>query len=447
MNSLVVILALNFSHSLTLATADDASVNLRSAAASSEIANLERASSGTGKHQDLARSTKEDSTWSVAAVPTLIYNSDEGFGTGGVATLYHRADGLAPYKDAITLKLYISTKLVQGHELSWDGLQVGNLPLRIFARIGFFSTVTQNFCGYGNAVNCDPNLAISKAKERGLSEGSEDYDSFVRNYYQMRFMRPYADLLLRYKLRDMPHRLEILAGWRGSWEIPGDFSHRTPYPGSLYAETFAQGESGISSAPFLGFILDNRDAETFPTRGYVLESSLRAAAAWTGSTWTYAGGNLSFATFHRFLGSRRTIFASRMLADVVVGEPSTEQMARTGGSTDEIAFGGQAMGRGIREQRYLGKVKGIYQAELRSKIWDLSFWGQDFNLGGALFTDVAGIIYDLQDPRGDPGKLVWGAGGSFRIIWNRDFVIRFDLAGSPSEPGRPGVYIQVGNVF
>ena len=396
---------------------------------------------------DLKANTASALNLSLAAVPVLIYNSDEGWGTGVVATLYHRQDDVEPYKDAITLKLYISTKLVQGHELSWDGLRFANLPLRVFARIGFFSTVSQNFCGYGNDVSCDEAQARTKARELGLSEGHEAYEDFVRHYYKMRFMRPYADLLLRYQLRDMPHRLELLAGWRGSWEIPGDFNAAGPYPGSLYAQTYPKGESGISSAPFVGLVLDDRDAETFPMRGYLLESSLRGAAPWTGSSMTYAGANLAFSTFYRVFGAHRTVFASRLMADVMIGNPSTAQMARVGGSSDAIAFGGQAIGRGIREQRYLGKIKGIYQAELRSKIWDFVLWEQNFNLGGALFADLAGIIYDLQDPRGDPGRLVWGAGGSFRIFWNRDFVIRFDLAGSPNEPGRPGVYIQVGNVF
>ena len=39
----------------------------------------------------------------------LNYRIDEGFGFGGVATLYHLDDQTKPYKDAITLKIFIST--------------------------------------------------------------------------------------------------------------------------------------------------------------------------------------------------------------------------------------------------------------------------------------------------------------------------------------------------
>ena len=402
--------------------------------------------SATTQHKTLDDQAPADG-WSVAAVPTLVYNSDEGFGTGGVATVYHRQGGLAPYKDAITLKLYISTKLIQAHELGWDGLQLAGLPLRIFARLGYYSTVTQNFCGYGNSVSCDPAVAAEHARANGLSEDSDAFADFVRHYYLMRFIRAYGDLLLRYQLRDKPQRLEILLGWRGSQYWPGEIGLTGPYPGSLYAQEFAHGEAGFSSVPFVGLVLDNRDAETFPSTGYVLETSLRGAAPWTGSSWTYAGANLSFASFHRVLGSPRTVFAARVLGDVMVGDPSTEDLARIGGTNDALSFGGQALGRGIREHRYLGKLKAIHQGELRSQLWDFVLLQQNFTLGYALFYDVAGIIYDLTDPRGDPGQLRWGAGASLRVIWNRDFIIRFDVAGSPSEPGVPGVYIMVGNVF
>ena len=388
-----------------------------------------------------------DASWSWAAVPTLTYNSDEGWGTGGVGTVYRRLPEYEPYKDALTLKIFISSKLIQAHEINWDGLGVAGLPLRVFARVGYYSTVTQNFCGFGNSVACDLAEAERQAHKQGFVAGRSDYEEFVRHYYLMRFMRFYGDLLLRYQLRDKPHRLEILAGWRASYFLPGELGQAGPYAGSLYAQTFPKGESGFSSVPFVGFVLDNRDAETFPTQGYVLESSLRGAAPLTGATWTYAGANMSFASFHRLLSSPRTVFAVRFVADVLIGDPSTEELARVGGTVDAIAFGGQAMGRGIREHRYLGKLKAIHQAELRSQFWDFVVLEQKLSLGAALFYDVAGIVYDYEDPRGDPGRLRWGAGTSLRVIWNRDFIVRFDVAGSPVEPGVPGIYVIVGNVF
>jgi len=395
------------------------------------------AASATSSHSD---------GFSVSAVPTLAYNSDEGFGTGGVATLYHRADGVQPYKNAWNLRIFISTKLIQSHSLAWDGLEPWGLPLRTFARVGFYSTLTQNFCGYGNAVLCDPALAERRAEELGLPSG-ERRDAFLRHYYAMRFLRFYGDGALRYRLHEQPHKLEAVVGWRGNYYLPGDFSELGPYPGSYYAETYPEGEPGFSSMPFGGLTLDDRDHETFPTRGYYAEAFVRGAARWTGSDWDYGGGTLSLAVFRSLLQQPRLVLAARVLGDALLGDPPTEDMARVGGLNDAIAFGGHANGRGIREHRYLGKLKLIHQLELRGQFWDVTLLAQELSFGAAAFYDVAWIGYDVADLRGDPGNLLAGAGLSFRWLWNRDFLTRFDFGFSPHERFAPGIYIIVGNVF
>ena len=384
---------------------------------------------------------------SVAAVPTLSFNTDEGFGTGGVGTLYHRADGVLPYKNAWTLKLFISTKLIQSHRLEWDALDPWGLPLRTFARVGFYNTMTQNFCGFGNAVRCDPALVERVADVHGLAPGSERRDDFVRHYYAMRFMRFYGDAAARYRLRKAPHKLEAVAGWRGNYYLPGEFSELGPYPGSLYAETFPDGEPGFSSQLFGGLTLDDRDHETFPTRGYYIEALVRGAAWWTGSAWDYSGGNLSLALFHSLLRQPRVVLAMRFLGDGMLGDPPTEDLARVGGLDDAIAFGGHAIGRGVREHRYLGKLKLINQLELRGQFYDVTLLEQELSFGAATFYDVAWIGYDLADLRGDARTLLAGAGVSFRFLWNRDFTVRFDLGFSPHERFAPGIYIMVGNAF
>ncbi|MFH1811306.1 MAG: BamA/TamA family outer membrane protein [Pseudomonadota bacterium] len=383
----------------------------------------------------------------LAAVPTLAFNSDEGFGTGGVATLYHRGGGVLPYRNAWTLRIFISTRLVQAHSLTWDAVRPADLPLRAIARAGFYSTITQNYCGVGNAVRCELRHAERAADAASLPRGSDERESFIRHYYQLRFLRFFGDAFGRWRLRELPHRIELVAGWRGAYYWPGEFFHAGPYPGSLYAVDHPAGEEGYSNQFLGGVIADDRDHETYPTRGYLTQVVLRGATRLLGSTWEYGGLMVDAAWFHALLPHQRLVLALRVLGDGVLGNPPVDEMARVGGILDAIAFGGQALGRGIREHRYVGKLKLIHQLELRSQLVDVTVLEQDLSFGGALFYDLAWIGYDVEELRGEPRTLLGGAGISFRFIWNRDFIVRTDVAVSPLERFAPGIYIIVGNVF
>ena len=391
-------------------------------------------------------------TFSFAAVPTLTFDTDEGFGTGGVVTLYHHgaasADHGEPYRDAVTLNLFISSKLVQHDGVSWDAIRPFDVAGRMFLRLAYYSTVSESYCGVGNDVTCAPGEPVQRAAQLPASTSSSARDDFVRHYYLMRYQRPYATVIFRPWLRDKPVRTELLVGWRGALTIPGDLSTRGPYPGSLYAHDHADGEPGISSVPFFGVILDDRDHEAFPTRGFYAEASARVAHPLLGSTWSYAGANAQLAGFFTLLdGFPRVVLATRAVLDGIVGEPSTQERARVGGTVDAIAFGGSSIGRGIREQRYQGNLKAIGQAELRAQLFDSALFGQSFNHGAAVFSDVGYIGKRIDDVGARPLKLLATVGVSYRLLWNESFAIRWDLAVSPDENDGPGFYIIVGNAF
>jgi hypothetical protein len=391
---------------------------------------------------------QDEHSFNFAAVPTLTFSTDEGFGTGGVATVYHQHAGVQPYRDAVTFNLFISSKLVQAHAITWDALRPFEMPGRAWARVGYYSTVSQNYCGVGNAVTCAEGDAIDNAKQLGVDPSDAGYDDLVRRYHLMRFIRPHATVLVRPWLRDKPFRTELLFGWRGAYTIPGDIFARGPYPHSRYAEDFPDGEPGFSSVPTVGVIVDDRDQEIFPLDGVYAEASVRGAHPFVGATWTWAGLNASVAGF--FSLSRREprlVLATRLLSDMIIGDPSTEELARVGGTVETIAFGGPVLGRGIREHRYLGKLKVIGQAELRAQIADTEVFGEVFNHGFALFSDAGWIGYDIADLRGHPTKLLSTFGVSYRLLWNETFAIRWDLGFSPDERQGPGFYIIVGQVF
>jgi len=395
--------------------------------------------------------------WDFVVLPVFGANVDEGLG-GGVLFAAHRYTGNTGFfRDDFALRLFMTSRFVQRHELKWEGIDVADLPLRVLARVGYFSTVTQNYCGTGNAVRCDDALAADAAREAGLQEGSEAFDDFVRHYHRVRFIRPHGDLLLRWGLAERPLKVELMGGARLAYYIPGDFSSSTPYPGSLYAATFPQGEPGLSSVLQFGVTVDRRDAEASPTRGFFVEASLRAATPAWGSTWTWAGLN-SAAAFYVPMPFE-AVLASRTMADLIVGDAPTEEQATVGGTRDHTAFGGQWIGRGLREHRAIGKVKLIQQLELRRELFDFVVFGVHVDVGAGGFTDVGWIGADLFDfgggavidgervDVGSPTRLLFGAGGGLRILLNRALLMRVDVAWSPFEAISPSFYTPFGYPF
>ncbi len=399
----------------------------------------------------------EQPPWDFVVLPVFGVNVDEGLG-GGVLFAAHRYTGNEGFfRDDFALRIFMTSRFVQRHELKWEGVDVADLPLRVLLRLGYFSTVTQNYCGTGNAVTCDDDRAADAARAAGLIEGGESFDEFVRHYHRVRFIRPHGDLLLRWALTEAPTKLEFMGGARAAYFIPGDFTSSTPYPGSLYAEAFPRGEPGLSSVLQLGLTIDRRDAEASPGRGFFVEASLRAATPLWGSAWTWAGANTSAAFYVPMPFS--TTLASRTMADVIIGDAPTEEQATIGGTRDHTAFGGQWIGRGLREHRGIGKVKLIQQFELRRELFDFVVFGVRIDVGAGTFTDVGWIGADVLDfgggalvdggrvDVGSPTRLLFGAGGGLRILLNRALLMRLDLAFSPFEAISPSFYTPFGYPF
>jgi hypothetical protein len=400
-----------------------------------------------------------------SGIPAVNYISDNGLGLGLIAAAYIHDGVTAPYRTAITLQLFASTKLVQDHNVIIDSLRLFDLPLRLNARIGYLSSLTQNYCGVGGSLSCDPAVAEQAARDAGLDEGSTAFADFTRRYYQRRFMNPYGLVNLRYALIErspgQPTRVEVTGGYRAFYFIPGDvFADEdgdgqpdlVDYPGSLYAKDFPNGEGGLSSIVTAGLMLDSRDAEPSPTSGWWNEVSVRATTPGL-STWTFGGFNLTLRGFTPlpvtlpFYGDtgRRLVLANRLTFDGVVGDPPIQELARLGGSQDIYAFGGADIGRGIRVQRYLGKGKVLNQSELRFRFAEVELFEQDFAFTLAGFVDAGIVIDELIAPR-NVGVSA-GGGGALRIAWNENFVIRVDLGVSPLEQWSLQPYITINQPF
>lgn len=370
--------------------------------------------------------------WSWGAVPIANYDADAGFGLGAIGTLTLSAPDITPYRASLGLQLFVTSERVHGHELRWDLVGVGHPRLRLYGRAGYFATVNRTYCGVGNAVTCDPADAEDAADAAGLA-GTERAD-FVRHYHQVRMINPFIQAGARWRI---DRCTSAFAQWRLYHYRPGTLDDAGPYPGSLYATAHPDGEPGLSSVPQLGIMIDTRDVEGTPSRGVWAEASLRAASSATGSAWRFAGANVTARLYHRL--APRVVSATRLVIDAAAGDLPLAELGLVNASDTYVAFGGQAIGRGVREHRYVGRIKMLAQHELRvdlSRRW-----------AGVGFVDAAWIAVDWDDLGGDPARVLGSFGLGARFVKSQTFILRADLGVSPHEGWSPQLYLQLGHLY
>lgn len=389
------------------------------------------------------------------ALPALNYNADDGFGFGAVGSLFWYDEKTKPYRLATNFQIFMTTKLLQSHYLSVDYLNVADLPLRLTARVGYRESSSQNFCGFGNDVSCDPALAEQEANRLNLVD--TEREDFLRHFYQVRFINVFSWINARWNLQHHDReRIDLLAGWRGYLYIPGSLldgdgdgkADLSPYPDSFYQKTFPEGEAGFASVLSVGAVYDTRDHEPAPTIGQFTEFSLRGAAPIIGSTWTWLGANLTTRFFTPLNKERNLVLASRLVLDGIVGDPPAFELARLNSSVgDYFTFGGSDMGRGIRVQRYLGRMNVLTQHELRWRFAEFDAGTQHFGFVAKGFFDAGATGKDWDDWGNEPYRINAGFGGGLNVEWNRNFIVRVDVATSAIENFGVSPYITIGNVF
>ncbi len=382
--------------------------------------------------------------WGWGGLPAVNYNSDEGFGFGVVGSLYRYDSRSNPYKTAINLVIFATSKGIQTHSLELDALNLARSPLRFTSRLEFATTRTSNYCGLGPAVTCSSFFAEEAAEQEGLTGAARD--EYVRLYYRTRFINPNAQFNFRYALDPMPHRVELFGSYRINVMIPGDFQDASAYPGSLYDQDFPGGERGVVSQLQLGAMVDDRDYEPAPSRGYWVEASVRGAHRYLGSDYDHFGFNTTLRGYLPLVGDD-LVLADRAMFDGLVGDDSTIDLTVPGGFQRYTFYGSFNAGRGIRLRRYVGKVKSMNQAELRWTFVRPTIAGAKFDLGVLGFSDLGFVAEDFQRIDTMFSTPLPSVGGGLRVGVDGAFIVRADIGVSPIEDWAPSVYIDLRNTF
>ena len=113
----------------------------------------------------------------------------------------------------------------------------------------------------------------------------------------------------------------------------------------------------------------------------------------------FSGADLSARFYWSLDDDHKLVIASQSILDAIVGNLPYDAMSRIGGSqalNDYNAFGGSLIGRGLREQLYVGRFKAIEQLEFRYNFWSFTLWRQNFEMVAAAFTDIGLVAWDYK---------------------------------------------------
>ena len=371
----------------------------------------------------------KQSKYGFGGIPAVGYISGFGTGFGAIGSFYKKEPLLNPYRYELDAQAYFTLTGFQSHRLRFDYIDVANLPLRLRSTAGLLANIGENYCGQGMRADCTPEKPT--------------------NYYLQRYIEIFGTIDGRWRLKPLPHKTELIFAWRGSHYRIGDWSESGPYKDSLYQHDFGTDDgNGFASVLEAGVMVDNRDFEPAPKEGYWIEATLRESSPFWGSSWSYLGANLSLRGYLPLMPSKKLVLAAQLIFDGMYGKAPLQEIVRVGGTGRFFnTFGGQDIGRGIREQYFPGRLKAYKQVELRYQFVGFNVWDWHFDVTAVTFADLGLVAWDFNTLDKETFKPAVGFGGGLRFLWDEAVVVRLDIGTSPIESYAPKFYFVIGNVF
>ena len=381
--------------------------------------------------------------------PYVAGSTDDGVSFGAFVILADESEAYDPYRYQLRVGMMASvsegiSKSIewpkQEHRVFFDMRSIGSAPWDLEAEFAFKRWSTLGYYGIGNATS----------SQRPATVLEDD----TKRYFHQRRDEVYG---YAFATRPLFRGLRLKVGGLVRGVFPD------PYEGSLIRLDADSGRGGAGFALHthaliqfaLGLIWDGRDNQLQPSQGGFVEVCVRASpGGLTGESFLFGGLTVD-ARAYQYLGSKRVIFAARLLGDFILGDAPFHELTSGGAFERYWMFGGRNGVRGIPEGRFHGRIKVMTSVELRGQFVEFELFEQDFQFGAVAFAD-AGRLWGgpgtSRQQDGDGLGLKWGAGVGLRMRYNRSTLLKGDLAFSPEaldvRPSVPiGLYLGLDHAF
>lgn len=403
----------------------------------------------------------------ITGLPLVNYDSNTGLGFG--ARGYYYFDGLrsdplfayTPYLYRVFLQAFFTTGGMQYHWLDIDARSIRGTPLQFRGQFIFQRNIDQHYFGIG-AASREP-LSWSGSSQR--YEQFDDYQADLdriddsgqthSRYDTYRLLQPMA--LLSVELPLLQGLVRPLLGLGVSYSQVDDYTGETVDVGDVRApmgptrlfEDCQAGrivgcEGGWNNFLRLGLSFDTRDYDPDPNRGVFIDAALDIGTGLLGSEYDWVRVMLTPRAYISVLGDwADLVFATRATLQVQSQDspffgmnliPYTEE-PRTG-------LGGLRTLRGYKQDRFVGPVMTLFNAELRWTFVRFEALEQKLAMIAVPFVDF-GSVYDRL---GDLSLGGWkrDQGLALRASWNLATLITFEYAFSEEDSG---FYVNFNHIF
>jgi outer membrane protein assembly factor BamA len=186
-------------------------------------------------------------------------------------------------------------------------------------------------------------------------------------------------------------------------------------------------DNGGQNSLRAGLIWDTRDREAGPRSGTWTSALVERADEGLGSAHTFTRWTL---TDRRYVTLRDgLVFANRLVFQETTGDPPFYALSYVQSSFSAgEGLGGAGSLRGVLRNRYIGKGLFFWNAEVRWRFKEVSFFGKPGHLAAIGFLDSGRVWGDGLEPSSLLSGLHHGGGGGIRIGLGPNFVVAVDLA-------------------
>jgi outer membrane protein assembly factor BamA len=402
-----------------------------------------------------------------------LVNSDPNTGFGFGLRLFRfdngtRESALFPYRafdQRVFAQYFQTTNGLQYHMLSFDAPFFLDGPHRLKVDAVFDKNSSANWYGFGEAARGGLVDPITRQRfdamgdyQRALDQVNDRGETYAL-YNRYEIQRPTLNATWE-ELYD-GSRLRLIAGFMAQHVSIKDTTGFTAMGTrggdeaegrnvtSLVGERCAAGElvgcgGGFNNALKLAVSYDMRDFEPDPNSGYVLEASTQLSGTATGSADTYARASVQARGYWSpFPEVADLVLAGRALYAANTGDVPFYALPTITLADGEIeGLGGRTTLRGFKQNRFIGRVAALANAEIRWTFVDFKTVGQRFGLMLVPFADFGRTFERVSDTALSGFKASYGAG--FRIAWNQATVINVDYGRSNEDAG---LYINFGHPF
>jgi len=417
---------------------------------------------------DLARKNEDGY---VTGLPLFAYTTDIGLGAGARAYYFFNGKrddprfATTPYLFRTFIQAFVSTRGIQFHWLDFDVPRVADSPFRLRSQLIFQRNVNSNYFGIGKRSLEPLHFPGSASDYSSYSDYTKAQEQIANGttwgkYDQYDILRPVALLGVERLFAD--NRIRVLGGLGFSWTRIQDYTGKqvdaldangndttatmgtTRLAADCAAGLVVGCGGGRDNSIRLAFSYDTRDFEPDPNRGVFIDAEVDASTAALGSEFSYVRGMIAARGYYSPIPDRADLVVAGRF--VIVGQtngspffsmntfPFTED-PRTG-------LGGHRTLRGFRQDRFVGSVMTVANAEVRWT-WGhacilkqkLAFMAVPFVDAGRPFDSLGELTYKDWQP-------TYGAG--FRVSWNLATIAVIDYGISREGTG---LYINFNHIF